>query len=152
MQQTFIFSYGKVVLENGVLYIRKTSPSLTVSQALNALLPFIFATRFVFYLLEDPSPKRNVGILLFGCLMVLHILLNSGEFYRFLFKRSFRKRIPITKIIATRTEVDPNELEVHLYLQLQSGRERKITFRKLEHQHEALVLALSEYLSVPKTA
>ncbi|MBB1284737.1 hypothetical protein HRH25_10180 [Flavisolibacter sp. BT320] len=56
------------------------------------------------------------------------------------------------KITATRTEEDPNELELHLYLKLQSGRERKITFRKLENQHEAFVLALSEYLSVPKTA
>jgi hypothetical protein len=152
MQQTFVFSYGKLVLENGILYIRKTKPALTVSQTLNAFLPVIFAARFVFYLLEDPSPKRNVGVILFGCLVVLHVLLNSGELYKFLFKRSFRKRIPLHKIKATRTEDDPNELEVHLYLQLQSGRERKITFRKLENQHEAFVLALSEYLSVPKTA
>lgn len=152
MQQTFIFSYGKVILENGILYIRKTRPSLTVSQALNAILPVLFAARFVFYLMEDPSPKRNVGVVLFGCLMVLHVLLNSGSIYTFVFKRSFRKRIPIHKIISVRTEDDPNELEVHLFLQLASGRERKITFRKLENQHEAFVLALSEYLSVPKTA
>lgn len=152
MHKTFIFSYGKVILENGILYIRKTKPSLTVSQALNALLPVLFATRFVFYLLEEPSPKRNVGVVLFGCLVVLHVLLNGGEIYKFLFKRSFRNRIPINKILSVRTEDDPNELEVHLFLQLPSGRERKITFRKLENQHEALALALSEYLSVPKTA
>ena len=115
-------------------------------------MPVLFATRFVFYLLEEPSPKRNVGVVLFGCLVVLHVLLNSGEIYKFLFKRSFRNRIPINKILSVRTEDDPNELEVHLFLQLPSGRERKITFRKLENQHEALALALSEYLSVPKTA
>ncbi|RYZ59112.1 MAG: hypothetical protein EOO14_08820 [Chitinophagaceae bacterium] len=145
MQQTFVFSHGKVVLENGILYIRKTKPSYTLSEALLAILPFTFAARFVLYLEDEDSSKRNAGLVITGFLVVSYLLLNITTYYTLLFKRSFSNRIPVKNINASRVEEDNNGLEVHFFLQLKSGRERKITFRKLEKQYEELAVALSQY-------
>lgn len=152
MQQTFVFSNGKVVLENGIMYIRKTKPALTVSEALHAILPFTFAARFVLYLFQDESPKRNSGLVLFGFMFVIYLLLNFVTYYNFLFKRSFANRIPIQNIQSSRLEEDTNQLEVHLFLRLTSGRERKISFRKLEKQYEELTIALAQSLPITKLA
>ena len=144
MQQEFISSYGKVILENNIVFIRKIKPSLTFSEVVRVMAPVFFLIRFVFYIFEDNTPERNFGLVLFGLLSILHGIEPGYDLYKALFTKSFAKRIPLQKIHGYRVEDDANCLEVHLFLQLRSGRERKITFRKLEEQHEKLISFLPQ--------
>ncbi|NTS43398.1 hypothetical protein HRG84_21140 [Flavisolibacter sp. BT320] len=148
MREEFFYSYGKVVLENGILHIRKVKPSYSVSEALVAIFPLTFAIRFVIYLFDEVSPRRNMGLVITGFLVFLYMLLNLSTYYKFIFKRSFANRIPVQAIESCRVEEDNNGLEVHLLLHLKSGRERKVTFRKLEKQYEELAVSLSHYSPV----
>jgi hypothetical protein len=152
MSQTFISAFGKVIIENEKLYIRNVKSSFSYSDFFHIAWHLFIPIRFVMYLFEDVSPKRNVGVLLFGFMSIPSLFTLGSLLYRALFKESFAKRILLKQIVSLKTEEDPNELEVHLYLKLSSGKERKITFRKLEGQHLALSEALSPYLAHPNFA
>ncbi|MDQ3278948.1 MAG: hypothetical protein M3Q06_11520 [Bacteroidota bacterium] len=144
MQQEFISSYGKVVLENRVLFVRKLKPSLTFSEGSWVLFRVFIVARFVIYLFEDDSPKRNASLVVLGLLSLFYGFELGSKLYKMLTKQSFANRIPLQKIKSYRLEEDTNGLEVHLFLQLHTGRERKIAFRKLEKQHEELMIILAQ--------
>jgi hypothetical protein len=152
MQQTFISAYGKVVIENKILYVRNLKPVLTYQQFTKIAVPVLFIIRFIFYFFEEDTPKRNVGLVLTGFLSFFWGINLLYLAYKALFLQSFSKRIPLLTILSYRIEDDPNELETHLYLKLRSGKERKLTFRTLEKQYEALAEQLSQYLASPKFA
>lgn len=152
MQQEFISSYGKVILENNVLFIRKRKPSLTFSEVARVLFPVILITRFVLYFFEEDSPKQSVGLVIFGVLSLFYGLELGHKLYRILIRQSFANRIPLHKIKSHRLEEDANGLDMHLFLQLRSGRERKISFRKLEKQYEGLLSILAQNESVTNFA
>ena len=152
MKQTFFTAYGKAVIENHTLFIQNTKSVPSSKWVLEILLPFLFIIQFVTLLVEDPSPKRNARLVLVGFVVFFNLFVICPAVYKILFRRSFARRIPLQKIVGFRTKDDPNELEVHVYLQLQSGKERKITFRKLEKQYEALTGSLSQHLPLLKFA
>jgi hypothetical protein len=152
MNKTFISAFGKVIMENDKLYIRSVKSSFSYTLFFHIVWHLFIPIRFVLYLFEDVSPKRNVGVLLFGFMSIPSLFTLCNLLYKALYKESFAKRILLKQIVSLRTEEDPNELEVHLYLKLSSGKERKITFRKLEDQHLALSEALSPYLAHPNFA
>ena len=149
MQQEFISTHGKVILENDVLYIRKLKPSLALSQFVTISFPVLIIIRFVLYIFEENSPKRNMALVVLGLLSVFYGIELSLKLYKAVFKQSFAKRILLANIRSYHLEEDVHDLDVYVYLQLKSGRERKITFRKREEQHEELITALSQYLAVP---
>jgi hypothetical protein len=141
MRQDYITSTGIVTIEKNIVYIRRKIGGLNYKLLFEFLVPLVFITRFVFKLSEDPSPGRSMGVFVYG----LGSLLTIVPLLYTLFRKSFSNRIPIQKIQAYKIEEDPNGLEIHLILRLNSGRERIISFRKLEHQLEAFVAALAYY-------
>jgi hypothetical protein len=146
MQQAFITSTGKVYLENEILFIRKLKPSLTFSQVATVAFPVFIILRFIMYVFENNTLERNVGLVVLGFLSLFYGMELGYKLFKAVWTRSFSNRIALQQIQSFRTEDDANGLEVHLFLRLRSGRERKITFRKLEKQYEELILILSPYL------
>ena len=152
MHQTYISAYGKVIIENGILYVKNLKPVLTFSRFAYIAFRITIILRFVFLFFEDNTPKRNTGLVLFGFLSLFYGIELAFLSFKAVFQQSLAKRIPLRSIRSFRLQEDTNELEIHFYLKLHSGKERKLTFRKLEKQYEVLADALSQYLASPKFA
>src|SRR4051812_37871343 len=102
MKKELITLYGKATIERDVLYFQ--SPYLPFSEtafaqiAISVLWIFLFAIQFF----REDGPKKNMSILVFGVLLVLHL----PEIFDKLFKRSYASRIPLLKIVSVTTADD----------------------------------------------
>lgn len=152
MEQAFISVYGKVKIEKDVLFIRNVKPVLSLRQFAWVAFRVAILIRFFIYFFEDESPKRNIGLVLFGFLSLFYGIELARLAHKTVFQQSFANRIPLRHIRFYRLQDDANGLETHLFLTLRSGRERKISFRTREKEYEALAERLSHYLADLKLA
>ena len=141
MRRDYITSTGIITIEDNVIYIRRKTGHVNYKLLIEFLVPAIFISWFVMNLLYEPLPGKTTILVLYG----FASLLSLAPLFYTLYRRSFSNRIPIKKIQSYKIEEDTNGLEVHLILKLSYGRERIITFRKLENQLGAFVAALASF-------
>ena len=136
--QEYITCSGTVSIDKNTLYIRRKGRSFLKRFLSDILLPVFFVSVFVISLFEEPSPRRNVHVLFYGFLALTSLV----PFVFDLVQRSFSNQIVLSDIIAYQLEADDKGKEVRLILQLTSGKERIIHFRKTENEAELFVAAL----------
>ncbi|RYZ59064.1 MAG: hypothetical protein EOO14_08865 [Chitinophagaceae bacterium] len=139
MKQEFVTTTGLVSIEQGLVRFERKVLSMNYQLLAEIGLPIFFVLRFFSLLEKDTSPMKNIGLLIYGILSLMGII----SLLYTVFKRSFSNQIFVQNIRSYRVQEQANGLEVQLTLILKSGRERIVTFRKLENQVEPFVNALS---------
>ena len=144
MTKKFITSKGSIELVNDLLFIKISKHyffETGFARIAGGLIPLILLAT-VFWVNDDPFK-----IFIRTTLYLIWTIDRLPTLYRNVFKTSFSKRIPLTNILSADIKEDPNELEVHVLLNLRNNRVRTITFRKLEKEYEAFL----SNLPVPTT-
>jgi hypothetical protein len=148
MKQKFITAKGRVEVERDILFVKTVKFYFfesTFALVLFAVLPLLILPLMI---AAYDEPKDFIRILLWGILTINSL----PEVYRIAFKKSFATRIPINHVLSFEVRPDMNGLETHVVLRLHSGRERKLTFRTLEKQHEMFTEFLSQHIAQPQLA
>ena len=148
MKQGFVTVYGKLIIENNILFIRNVEVPFSRSIYARDLKEVFIVTAFIVQFYRDDEIRSLIGLILWGLVLLYHL----PEMWDLVAKRDYANRIPLHQIMHYDTKDHLNGLEVDVILQLKNGRYRKIPFRKLEHQHESFIELLSQYLSAPKFA
>lgn len=148
MKPKFITAKGRVEVERDVLFIRTVIFSFWDSTFVVFLKAFGPIVIFLALLLNADDPRSYVRTIFWAVLAIGAL----PDAFRTLFKKSFSSRIPLQRIQSWTTKPDMNGLETHVVLHLQSGRQRTITFRTLEKQHEAFTEFLSQHIAQPQLA
>ncbi|HVK96647.1 MAG TPA: hypothetical protein VM368_02465 [Flavisolibacter sp.] len=148
MKQEFVTLYGKAAIEREVLYLR--SPYLPFGKTAFARIGFelIWVLLFVVQFFDDHGPKKYVGIVMWGIML----LFRTPNLYDVLFRRSYTTRIPLHRIKSYSIDDDLLGLQTMVTLQLKNSRYKKLIFRKLEHQAEPFTELLSQYIAQPQLA
>lgn len=149
MNQEFISSYGKVINERKILFIKILKPRLSsdswMGQWLWALLPVIAIGISLF---DNNVVKKYVSVIFWTLLFWG----NLKQLFELLFKRSFATRIPLSRITSYEIKQDEIGLETFVHLRLRSGRIRIIAFRTLEKQVEPFTELVSQHIAQPQLA
>lgn len=144
MQQEFITSRGKVVIERNILYINhvKADPvfSFNIFQGMLLCAWLLFEVTG----LNDGVLSLPSGIA--GTLLFFNIF-NIVPFYKFLFKKCLSNRIPLHRIISYEIKEDYFGLENEIILHLRSGRYKSIAFRKLEKEDVRFLEIISQNIA-----
>ncbi|HEY9361716.1 MAG TPA: hypothetical protein VIQ00_00540 [Chitinophagaceae bacterium] len=144
MQQEFIISRGKAVIERDILYINhiKADPVFSFN---------IFQIMLLCAWLLSEVTGLNDGVLslpagIVGTILCLNTF-NIVPLYKFLFKKCLSNRIPLHRIISYEIKEDYFGLENEVILHLQSGRYKSIAFRKLEKEDERFLEIISQNIA-----
>lgn len=145
MKQEFVTLYGRAVIEGDTLFFR--SPYLPFTKTPFAQIGYelVFVLAFVMQFYREPGARRNMGIVVFGFLLLTHL----PALYQKLVKDSYATRIPLSRIISVEAADDHHGLQTAVTLHLKNGRHKKVTFRKLEGQMGAFIQAVSTHGLVP---
>lgn len=143
MNREFATVYGKVIIERNILYLR--SPYLPFSKTAFAKFGYVFLLIFIFIVqfFRDNDARKYIGITIWGIFLITRL----PEIYDILFRRSYASRIPLNRIENYTNTDDTIGLQTTVQLQLKNGRYKKILFRKLEHQAEPFIEAVSPFIA-----
>lgn len=150
MNQEYITSTGRVIVERDVLHLRYENKPFSQS-AFFDFLPVVLLILPLLHLADfENNPRWFFRMFFYLTLVSMY----GSKLYDVIFRKSFATRIPVTNIrkIETKPDETASGLETKLLLYLQSGRIRTIVFRTREHQWEPLSEYLSSHISVPGLA
>lgn len=148
MKQEFTTTYGSVVIERKVLFIRNVDVPFSRTAFAQIAWEFIFIVVFALQFYRSDGPIYYVRMALWGMVLISRF----PNLLDLLVRRSYANRIPIRNIVSVTREEDKSGLQVIVRLHLVNGRSRKIFFRKLENQAESFMEQLSPLISAPKFA
>jgi hypothetical protein len=149
MKQEFVTLYGKAIIERDILHIRSTEMPFSKTVLAQLLMPLLFVGVFIMQFFREEGPKRNLGIVLWGILMLIRL----PEIFNMLVRRSYALRIPLQRIKSIKIdEEEPLGLNVSITIHLRNGRYRKLVFRKLEQQYEPFIETITQYITQPQPA
>jgi len=147
MNQEYITSSGKLIVQKDVLYVR-TQKDLFTQPIFFDFLPVLLIIVPVIHLVYfENNPRWYFRMVFYFGLFLMY----GKNIFNVLFKKSFATRIPVSRI--RMFEIKPDEtasgLETKLLLHLNSGRIKTIAFRTRENQLEPF----TEYLTshIPST-
>jgi hypothetical protein len=149
MQQQFITSRGKAVIERDILYINniKADPVF----AFNLLQLIIVCAWLLSEMTGLGHDVLSIPAEIGGTILILNIF-NIVPIFKFLFKKCLSNRIPLHRIISYEIKEDDNGLENEVILHLRSGRYKSIAFRKLEKEDERFLEIISQTIAQPQPA
>jgi len=149
MKQEFVMLYGKAIIEKDILHIRSLDVPFSKTILAQLLIPLLFVAVFIMQFFREEGPKRNIGIVLWGILMLTRL----PEILDRLIRRSYASRIPLDRIKAIKVEEEePYGLNVNVTIHLRNGRYRKLVFRKLEQQYEPFIETITHHITQPQPA
>jgi hypothetical protein len=134
MKQEFITSNGKVIIERDKIYIQNLRRNITNK----AISGWIFFIAIIFAALV-PAFSQWYMVVFFG----IFALVDNFQFIKQLPTLSFKNRILISEIEKVSFNDDPEGFDTIVNLHLVSGKCRRIKFRKLEHQYDSFLEAVS---------
>lgn len=143
MQQEFTTAYGKLFIDDDSIRIVNKNSWQKFRSIIRIIAPLFFAAALFDKLMQEPSPKRNFKIVIYGLLM----LMSSGPLIYAIFIRNFSNRIPLSKIKSYKILEDEFVNQTRVSLQLTSGRGQRIIFLKANDEAEHFTSFLSELLS-----
>lgn len=139
MKQEFVTLYGKAIIENNILHLRQTHLPFSKTTFAKIGFELVILAAFLLQFWRTEGPKKYIGILIYGFL----VLLRGPVLYDIFLRRSYSNRIPMEKIDSLDFSEDSFGMETYVTLTLKNGRSRKIAFRKLEHQYEGFIEAVN---------
>jgi hypothetical protein len=149
MQQEFITSRGKAIIENNILFIRNFKFNFFDTVVGRMIFPLALAVAIVLQFGYIRGPLDYY----IGVFWVIFFVFNcAGSLYDTIIRRSFAHRIPLNKIKFIETKTDQFGLEKELRLHLKNGRYRPLIFRIHEKQFEPFIEFISKYIIQPQFA
>jgi hypothetical protein len=143
MKQEFITTNGKVIMEDGVLHVKKL-----IHRTTSGSYFFAFWVTYAIFSLDHESKARPLLYVLV-ILLAIMILIYLAEF---LFITSWKKKISMSDIRTYKLNKDASGLETDVILTLRSGRRKKITFRNLENQMDPFLEQVMKFITHPQYA
>jgi len=125
MKQEFITTNGKVIIDDGVIHVKKL-----VHHSSGEFNFLIFWTMYILFLLIDETKIRPLLYIVLGLLALAFLIM----IFERVFIKSWKKKIPLANIKSYRVNKDVAGLETKVVLFLRSGRQKEIVFRNHDHQ------------------
>jgi hypothetical protein len=146
--QEYVTTYGKVILERDVLYLRSMYLPYSKSGFARISFALIWVVAFLIQFAFPGGLEKYVRIIFWSILL----LLRMPDIYDILFRRSYAARIPLNRIASFSVHEDHFGYRTIVRLDLKNGRYRKIIFRKLEHQAESFTEKIAASIHHPQLA
>ena len=138
MKQEFITTQGKVIIEDGIIRVKKL-----IHRSNSEFNYYIFGIFYAVYLLgSDPKILPLVYILLGITGFVFLVYL-----FELFFLKAWKNNFPIEQIKSYRVSRDHIGLETRVTLVLKSNRQKEIVFRNHEHQLDGFLEAVTQYIT-----
>jgi hypothetical protein len=130
MRQEYATQYGKVIRENGTLYVRSyyVPFAQTALAELGVELVWLLSFAMIIGLPYGSDAKTKARIITWCILIAFRI----PTMYKKFFKRSWSSRIPLSRIKSFETVPDEHNLVTTVNLHFTNGRYRPIPFRTNE--------------------
>lgn len=144
MKKEFITTRGKVFIEDDIMHIKQLIDRQIPSYGLFVVFMLLYTTSKI---TDDSKAKPMLIILflLFGMMLLMTL-------YEILIMSAWKRKIGLREIKSFTIHKDVHELETEVVLYLKSGRQKKISFRNLEHQVEPFLEFVSQYLTQAQIA
>ena len=139
MKHEFVTLYGKATIEREVLYLRVPYLPFEKTAFAQIGIEMVFISLLVSRFFSLDTTMRIMITLIWSLLILSRVPLMYDKF----FKRNYSRRIPLSAITNITTEDDVHGLQTEVKLHLKNGRYKKITFRKLENQHQPFIETVS---------
>jgi len=138
MKQEFITTQGKVIIEDGMIRVKKL-----IHRSNGEFNYLIFGAFYALYLLGTDSKVMPLVYLLLGIIGFL-ILVFLFELF---FLKAWKNNFPIEQIKSYRVNRDHTGLETKVTLILKSNRQKEIVFRNHEHQLDGFIEAVTQFIT-----
>ena len=138
MKQEFITTQGKVIIEDGMIRVKKL-----IHRSNGEFNYLISGAFYVLYLLGTDSKVMPLVYLLLGIIGFL-ILVFLFELF---FLKAWKNNFPIEQIKSYRVNRDHTGLETKVTLILKSNRQKEIVFRNHEHQLDGFIEAVTQFIT-----
>ncbi|MGZ8543954.1 MAG: hypothetical protein ACXWV0_01595 [Flavisolibacter sp.] len=150
MNQEYITTAGKVIVERDILYVRTQKNHFTQTIFFDFLPLVLMVLPILHFVYFENNPRWYLRMFLYLSIFFMY----GGNLYYVIFKKSFANRIPIQRI--KMFDIKPDEtasgLETKVQLHLSSGRIKTIVFRTREHQWEPFTEYLSSHVQSTQLA
>ena len=143
MRQEFIYTRGKIIVENDLLLIKHTEKRIVSGLPFQVLMILAITGLFVQRILDN---SWIIGTFFVGAFSIMGLIV----LYDLLKNNHFSNTIPLNKISSYAVKPGGSELEMDVILSMRSGRYKTIPFRTLEKQHEEFAGWLSLQTGVTK--
>jgi hypothetical protein len=149
MQQEFITSRGKAIIENNVLFVRNFKPDFFDTVFGRIIFPLILALAII---LQFVYIRGALDYYIAGFWTIFFLVTYANRLYDLIVKRSFANRISLSRFKSIEIKPDQWGLETEIRIHLRNGRYRPINFRILEKQYELFTELISRYTAQPQFA
>lgn len=147
MDQEFVTSAGKVIVNNKRLLIQDMKVNFAKTAIGQITIPALFLILIVFSFVDPGKPFSFIAPVIFSGVFLFYY---SKQLYVAVFRKSYAGYIPVNRIKSLELKPDGFGLETEVRLYLRNGRYRSIDFRTLENQHEPFTEFISHYIAQPQ--
>jgi hypothetical protein len=138
MKQEFITTNGKVIIDDGVIHVKKLIHRSSGE--------YNFLTFWAFYCLYAISTDSKANPLLY-ILMGLVAFVFLIICFEKIFIKSWKKKFPMKQVKSYKVDKDASGLETTVTFFLKSGRQKSIVFRNHEKQLDPFIEMVTQHLT-----
>lgn len=138
MKQEFITTQGKVIIEDGMVRVKKL-----IHRSNNEFTYLVFSIFYVAYLLGTDSKVLPLVYILLGIIGFLFL----AFLFELIFLKAWKNKFPVNHIKSYRVNRDHIGLETKVTLVLKSNRQKEIVFRNHEHQLDGFLEAVTQHIT-----